>query len=475
MMLRLWMGKSHRRFFLLASLAVFCCGVAPSAVYSRDLLTVYRQAEATSPLVGRTKALLEGERAGGALARSALMPKMGVRAGVSGNSAHIEGFGKDFLAATELPGFATEIDEDYLGAHYSVTLTQPIVDGQAWVGLRSSEARIRMTEAQLLAVEQDLIVQVFNAYFGVLRARADHRVAARQHELLQRVLDQAQKALDIGAGDIVDVQEAKARYDGAEAALILALNEVKTAENRLERLTHQPLTSSLADLSTLEPEGPRPDEVEPWLDSARERQPLLRQARENLQIAQNEVEIAQRSRWPKLNLDAGYVYTRGGFLPSIESNQAQIGLNLSLPLYTGGEIAARVRQAQAYSTAARQETTAVEDQVILNTRNAFLMLEDSVAQFKASLQALKSAGTALDATEKGFSIGTRTIVDVLNAIRDHAESQRGYNISLYNQILARVQLKAAAGVLTGEDVEAVNALLDREDGHPPAQLGVRER
>lgn len=461
--------RTLMRILFLSLLAVVFLSAIPPIVSADDLLATYERAATTSPAVAKAGAFLKADRAGESIARSALLPKVGGNAGVSADNADISGFGEDFMGGRNLPGFAREINKDYWGANYSVILTQPIVNGQAWVALRSSKTQVRAGEAGVAAAEQDLMLNVSAAYFGVLHAVAEERVAHTQKALVKGILDQAEASLGVGSGDIIDVREARARFDSADSFLVSAENHVQIARQRLERFTHYPV-GALNDLGPLTPEGPRPDQIDPWIRAALDYQPQLIKAREQLQIARDGVEIAERARWPRINLAGGYSYQKGGFLPSVETSQAQVGLNVSVPIFTSGEIGAKVRQAEAQARASELQVNDIEDQVKLNTQTAFLNLRDSTAKYQAARSALESSGISLDATRKGFEVGTRTIVDVLNAVRDHAGAERDYHAARYNQVMARIELKAAAGVLNIRDLEAVNSLLvvAGGDGEPEA-------
>ena len=422
---------------------------------AEDLATVYQQAAATSPALARARALLKADEATLPLARSNLLPHLNASAGVGGASLDMKGFGEDF--GLPLP----TLKDDYYDANYSVTLTQPVINGQAWVGVRQADALIRAGQAAVLAAEQDLITEVADAYFGVLRAEAEERVARNQKELLETVLKQTEAFLKVGSGDIIAVQEAKASRDAAEAILIRSQNATRIARQRLERLTHQPV-ESLVDVGPFAPEGPNPNQVGPWLSTAKENQPLLNQAREQLQVAQDEVEFQRRAHWPKLNVGAGYSYDKGSFLPSLESNKMRIGVNVSLPLYEGGEISAKTRRAAAQAKANEYHLKDLEDQVRLDAESAFLVLQNSVDELLAAQQAVTSYRTSLEGTRKGYEIGSRSVIDLLKVAHDHETAQRNYYVALYTQIMARVRLKAATGVLCEEDVKAVNALLKKE-------------
>jgi outer membrane protein len=446
---------SIRATCLGAIFAFFILFVTASVASTEEFSTVYLQAAATSPTLARARSLLKADEATLAVAKSNLLPHLSAAAGVGGQNLDMKGFGQSF----DLP--LPSIEDTYHDAAYSVSLTQPIIDGQAWVGVRQANSLIRSGQAAVLAAEQDLIAEVADAYFGVLKAEAEERVSRNHKELLRTVLNQTEAFLKVGSGDIIAVQEAKAGLDGAEAALIRSRNAVIISRQRLERLTHQSI-GRLVDLGPLTPEGPNPNVVGPWLDTARENQPLLNQARQQFDVALDEVEIQRRAHWPKLHLGAGYSYDKGSFLPTLEANRARIGLNVSVPLYEGGQISAKTRRAAAQAKASEYRLKDLEDQVVLDTQNAFSGLQNSVPEFLAAQQAVASNLTSLEATRKGYEIGSRSVVDLLKVANDYEVAQRNYYLALYSQVVSRIRLKAAVGILSEEDVKAVNALLRKD-------------
>jgi outer membrane protein len=429
-----------------AVLAAFFLLGGPGAAQAADLITVYRQAVATSPVLAADRSQIRVAEGNRPLARAGLMPHLSAAAGISRNHAEITGF----------PAFA--VDEGYTASSYSVTLTQPIFNGPAYVGLSAAKAGIRASEAALHGAEQRLALQVSEAYFAVLRAAAERRVALGQRQLLQRILDQAKTFLQVGSGDILSVHEAKARLDASEAERIRADNALRIARSDLERLTHAPV-GTLRDLGPLRAEGPRPDRMQAWTKAALKNRPLLDQAREDLVASRRRIDIARRARWPRLDLDAGYRKSRGDFLPGIHREETFVGLNLTFPLYQGGEIGARTRQARAGAEVSRHRLAGAEDQVRLEAENAFLALESSVAELKAAEQAYASAQTSLAATRQGYALGSRSIIDLFTEVQNHAAAQRTYYLARYRHVLARLRLKQAAGVLAAKDLQAVNALL----------------
>lgn len=438
------------------SVTTFCLTALafwPAVGQAEDLLQAYQQAVATSPVLAQAKAQLQADLAGRPLARSALLPHLGLAASVGENTANITGFG-------------TPISTGYHSESYSATLTQSIFDGQAYTAIKQANSRIRAGEAFLVTTEQNLILQVTQAYFGVLRAQAEERVAQRQRDLLESIYKQTEAFLEVGTGDIIAVREAQARLDAATADLIRAQNAVLKAFRTLERLTHQPV-GVLRDLGPITPEGPHPDKMEPWVETAIKNQPLLHQAEAQLRTAQEQVEYNQRAYWPTLDLQGIAQHTRGAPFPGVVMDQIGATINFSMPIYQGGQISSSISQAQAQAQASLQSLINQQDQTKLNTETSFLNLESSVPQLEAAKEAVISAKTSLDGTRKGYEVGTRSIIDVLNTATDYATAQRNYFLALYNQVLARVELKAAAGVLGPLDVEAVNGLLTEQGGKEP--------
>jgi len=439
-----------KRRFPPALLALFFVLCTSAAGRAEDLLAIYRQAVASSPVLARSRAMLEADREARPLALSGLLPKLDLAAGVSRSHADISGFGP------------LEVDESYTANRYSVTVTQPLFNAPATPSLDAAGAQARAGEAAVLAAGQDLMLQVAEAYFAVLQARADVKVAQTERDLLLRILDQAETFREVGTGDIIAVHEARARTDAAASDLVRAENAFRIARQTMQRLTHEPF-GEVADLGSVEPEGPQPDRAEPWVQAALDQQPQLLRAREELRAARDQVAVASRARWPRLDLDAGYSHAKGEFLPSIDRDELTAGLSLRFPLYQGGEIGARTRQARSLTRASSYRLEDLRDQVRLDTETAFLDLQSSVARLKAASQALASARTSLDATRDGYQVGVRSIIDLLTVTRDFIAAQRDYNVALYDHVTARIRLKAAAGVLTVKDLEAVNALLSPSD------------
>jgi outer membrane protein len=437
--------SAARSAFLLLILFMMALNGVPSM--AEDLQAAYQQAASSSPLIAQARAQLEADLAGKPLARAALLPHVNADASGGLNTAHVTGFG----AQTISTGYHSDI--------FSASLTESIFNGQAFTAMQQSDSRIRASEAALAYAQQVVALEVTQAYFGVLQAQANQRVAQQQMDLLQSIDKQTRASLQVGSGDIITVQEVQAQLDTARADLITANNAVTVAKNQLERLTHQPV-EALQDITTLQPTGPQPDTIDPWLASALKNQPLLQQAQATLKVSEQQVQYAKRARWPTLTLSGIGQHAAGMLVPPVAIDQIGASLNLSIPIYEGGSTRAGIHQAEALSKASRANVVNIQDQIKLETQTAFQDLEDSVAQFQATQQSVTSAKVSMDGTRKGYEIGSRSIIDLLTATTNYAAAQRNYYLALYTQLVARTQLKSAAGVLTPVDIEAINTLLD---------------
>ncbi len=426
-------------------IALFALMTAPG--WADDLRTAYQQAVNTSPVIAQARAQTDADVAGKSLVRANLRPHLNADASGGMNSAYVTGFGP------------TPISTGYHSDLFSVSLTQYLFNGQTLSAIKQADSRVQASEAALTYAEQSIALQVAQAYFGVLQAQANERVAQQQTVLLQSIAGQTNTNLQVGTGDIISVQEAQSQLDGAKADLIVAQNAVAIARDQLEMLTHRP-PGELRDVTTLQAMGPRPDSLGPWLDTALKNQPLLLQAKAALKTSEEQVQFERRARWPTLALNGIAQHAAGTLLPPLAFNEAGAVLNLSIPIYEGGSTRAAIRQAEALSRASRDKAANLQDQITLATRTAFVNLENSVAQFEARRQSVTSAKVALEGTRTGYEIGTRSIIDLLTAATNYAAAQRNYYLALYTHLVARVQLKAAVGVLTPRDIDSINALLD---------------
>ena len=423
-------------------------GALPAAAHGEDLNTCFLLARKSDPQLLRAKALLDAAQKGRPVARASLLPHVAAKASVS-------------LNRTKLKGFGPEIEDGFVSDSYSITLSQALINGPAWSQLDIVDHDIRAARAAAQAAQQDLIMRVVYGYFNLLKAHKDLEAALSEQDLLQEVYHRSKYLLETGTGDIVSLQEAGARLDSSRARVIESRNGVEIAQRELESIVHSKV-GQIKDVSAqMRPVGPSPDDMETWVSTALKIQPLLIKARSELDSARKKIEKARRTHWPKVELFAGRDYIKGRFLPRVHSGQWLAGLKIELPIFLGGEIKARTRQAEALSLAASHQLNSTRDQIVLATETAFLNLKKSLSMVEATRAALESAHTALKATRAGLQAGTRNTVDLLEQISRLENARRQHAFSLYNHLIARFELKRASGTLNEQDVVSVNLLLER--------------
>ena len=350
-------------------------------------------------------------------------------------------------------------------ARSSLTLSvrQPIYHQENYPRYKSAKKQLQLANLQLLDAEQDLISRTAERYFAVLGARDNVAFNQVEIEATARQLEQSKNRFEVGLNAITEVHEAQARYDLVVAEEIAAKNQLANTQEDLRELTgqyHEEL-SVLQDNLPLEPA--QPADLEHWSDLASQQNIQVRIARINTQLAKLQVKLQQAGHYPRLDLVGSHQIndTESSFggtnAISIETEQSAIALQLNLSLYQGNRIASLTRQATHQLEQAKSEMQAQTLRAVNQTRQAYLGLAASISRIKALAQAVRSSQSALEATQAGYEVGTRTIVEVLNAQRDHNRAKRDYALERYSYILNLLRLQRAAGSLSGEDI----AQLDR--------------
>ncbi|RMD79186.1 MAG: type I secretion protein TolC, partial [Gammaproteobacteria bacterium] len=336
---------------------------------------------------------------------------------------------------------------------YSLQLVQPLYLREARKALARADALVAQAEARYQAARQGLILRLAEAYLGVLRARAQLAFVEADRKATQRQLEQARQRFKVGMVAVTDVEEAKAARDRVEAERVLAENALASAREALQELTGRP-PGTLEELGPALPlVRPDPADVERWVRSALEQNfEVLAQA-QALRAAREEVERRRSGHYPTLSLVANDTYIDrkfnfgSGRVFPLRGQNRSLALQLQLPLYSGGAVSAGVREALHRQRQAEEELERVRRQVTRQTRDAYRGVEASLRRVKALEQALRSARTALEATQAGFEVGTRTTVDVLQAQRNLFRARRDLADARYDYVINLLRLQQAAGSL----------------------------
>lgn len=351
---------------------------------------------------------------------------------------------------------------DNLG--YSVSLTQTLYNAENRATINAAEAFVAQARAEFEVAQQDLILRVSQSYFSILAAQDVLDFARAEKTAIARQLEQAQKRFEVGLIAITDVLEAQARYDTALAQTILAENQLDNAFQAMEVIIGQTPSLSPARLSeSLILSRPDPAKSETWVQIALQNNQSLLAALAAEQAADHERQIKNKSRYPTLDFTASYSDTdiENDFLPPLDDEQQDLRLAIlfNVPLYTGGRISAERAQAEAAYQSARSVALLQKRLTSQNTRIAYLGVISGISQVKALKQALNSSNTALEATEAGFDVGTRTSVDVLISLRATYAAQRDYAGARYQYLIDTLRLKQASGLLSTGDLEQINRWL----------------
>jgi len=426
------------------------CLVFTQASHAQGLLDIYQLAKLADPVWLGSLASNKAAQETTEQSRANFLPNVSL----SADSTH------NFQDRRSSSLFAGDNRETFNSNSWSLSITQPVFRLSNYAAHRQARATVQQSNIQLEADAQDLIIRVAQAYFTALSAEAELDSVQAEKKAIARQLDQATKRFDVGLIAITDVHEAQASYDLSVASEIEAQNNLSLARIALSEITgqhHQQLADTRNDMPLVSPE---PENISEWINVALENNRSLTAAKASVTIAQENVKIQRSGHYPTLDLVAtsGNNTSHGGTLGS-DTDSSTIGLQLSVPIYEGGAVNSRTRQALAELEQARQGLTQTKRATERLTRDAYLGVIADISRIKALKQAVISAQSAVDATEAGFEVGTRTIVDVLNVQRDLFRSQTNFQQARYTYILNGLRLKQAAGSLSDEDISRVNEYL----------------
>lgn len=341
---------------------------------------------------------------------------------------------------------------------HEIGLSQTVFNLGTWRGTAITEKQAYQAELNYFLQRQQVMLRVTNAYFNVLEAQDSLEFAQAEKRAIERQLEQTRHRFSVGLTAITDVHEAQAQYDIAVTREIQAQNAVEIALEGLREITgrgHQDI--HVLDTENFSPERPSPEGVRDWIETAHDRNIQLLISRSGLEIADQRIELARAGHYPRVSLSAGYsIDNRGTDFGFDGQDTRSIGLNLTLPLFQGGRTIASTEEARNSYVAVAQTLEENRRQVERTVRTAYLDVMSSISNIQALEQAVVSAESALNATEVGFEVGTRTIVDVLDSTRNLFNARRNLSEARYNYINRILALYQAAGIITENDLLAIN-------------------
>ncbi len=349
--------------------------------------------------------------------------------------------------------------QDYSSSSISLTLTQPIYRKQNLEAYAQAKVQALLAEQQLKLAEQTLLLSVAQAYFAVLQAQDVLATAQSQKQAFAEQLAQARKSFEVGASTITDTHEAQARFDLTTAQEIAAQNDLEVKRRSLEKIINSESPELARVSETVRLTLPEPNNMDVWVKQAEEDGIAVQLNQSALELARREVERQRGGHFPTLDLTASYSDSHKPSTAISSSRGGSVGLEFGLPLYQGGLVNSRVREAVANQEKTRFELDSARRQARLDARQGFLGVLSGDAQVKALEQALVSSEAQLKSTKLGLEVGVRTRVDVLNAQQQLFTTKRDLAAARYQTLVAGLQLKAAAGSLDVEDLKALDALL----------------
>jgi outer membrane protein len=428
-----------------------------------DLGDVYERALANDPVIREAEANRRAARESKPQALAALLPQINA----SGRYDEGETDSTGAFVQPGLPPTPEVRNSDGNSSNWDVTLRQSVFRWQNWAALRRADAESAQAEADYRAAQQDLILRTSDAYFNVLAAQDTLDAAQAAYDAIGRQLEQSEKRFEVGLIAVTDVQEAKAAFDSATATLIQAKRNLATTGERLRELTgdaYDELSKPGADMPL---HAPNPANPEDWVRLAMDQNARLISSRLAADITRHNISSERGGHLPSLDFvvsrshfesEATITGTSAGDVDS-DSDDTTYSLQVTFPLFSSGATSSRVRQAQYRHTAARERLERTARETERETRDAYLGVNSEMARVQSLKQAVESARTALQATEAGYEVGTRTSVDVLDARRRLFESETNYARSRYDYLLNVLRLRLAAGTLDAQGLKEVNALL----------------
>jgi len=441
----------------------------PGIAGAESLLEIYQQALQSDPLIHEAEARRLASLEAAPQARGALLPQ--IFADGSWTSDESSGTAVDADSSGAFGSFTSDTDSEI--KQWQFTLRQTLFRWDQIVGLRRADKIVAKAEVDREAAQQDLIVRVTLRYFNVLAAEDRLRAIHANRTAIARQLEQAKQRFDVGLIAITDVQESQAAYDQAVADEIGAKRSLATAREFLREITGIYVTKLSAPGDDLPLNSPDPEDEASWIDLAMGQNLSLNSARLDEQLASDEVSFQRTGHYPTLDLvastgdrDVDADRSINGLPPltaDSDGSTDSIGVQFTIPLFTGGITSSRVRESVYLHRASRENLQRVARETERQTRDAYLGVLSEISRVRALEQAVESSRTALEATQAGFDVGTRTIVDVLDSQFALYQAITNYYQSRYDYILNVMRLRQAAGNLRVQNIEVLEQyLVDRK-------------
>ncbi|WP_431023903.1 TolC family outer membrane protein [Halomonas sp. H5] len=443
----------RRAGFRRALLPALLASLFSTSALAADLLTITRDALSNNAELASARSLSDSVEAGRDVERGDLLPQLNAQ----GNLTHTRQFESQTAPGT-LAG-----DDRFNSAGVTLEATQALYDARNSREVARAEREIDQQLYRLAATEQQVLIDVANAYFNILRAHEILEARRAQERAIGRQLEQAQEQFEVGLIAITEVQEARASFDQSRAERITAESNLQVSFETLERLTGQRYGAVDALGEGLPIAAPTPADRDHWVTLAMENNPLVLASQAGVEVSRSAVAVARAGHLPTLNAFANYQYgDSDSDRLSGHDSQAQVGIGVNLPLYTGGRTQAGVRQSSFLLESSQYDFEAQRRDTVQQVRSLYTQVSNDVSTVEARAQAIVSNQSALEATRAGYEVGTRNIVDVLNAERSLFDAIANHAEARYDYVLNLLTLRQQAGVLDLASIEEINGWLVSE-------------
>jgi outer membrane protein len=420
-----------------------------NSAHAENLLQTYQHAKAYDPQIKALEESFKSTQESINQAQGALRPQVSLNTSLSANSSDLTG----------IPGNY----DDSLTASYSTDLSQAVYRKDLSSAKAVAAASVLQAKSNLETQRQNLILRVAEPYFNVLLSQESLRFAEAEKEAIGKQLEQTKAYFEAGTLAITDVKEAQASYDQSVSSVISAKNDVALAKEALRVVTGKSY-KQLQGNSAFKLDNPTPNNIEAWVKLAEQNNYSIKAAQQGIKVAENNLAQQRSLRKPKVDAFASHSGRfSDGISDSISINKYDnsVGIRMTMPLYTSGINSSKVRAASHDYKSSAHNAELQKQLVFQQVRSAYLTVISNISQVNSLQQALASTQTALDATQAGFEVGTRTAVDVLLALRNTFRSKRDLAQARYTYLLNMLRLKQAAGTLSANDLKQMTAMLGK--------------
>ena len=421
-------------------------------VLSVDLLQVYRDALVNDAQYAAARATAEAGREKLPQGLAGLLPVIGGTASTvwNENKYSVDG--------------APRTGKEYNTHAYNLSLTQPLFRWQNVIQYDQAKWQVVQTEANFAQASQDIVLRVAQADFDVLNAQENLKAVRASKQSIALQLEQAKKNFEVGTATITDTHEAQSRYDLVSAQELAGENDLEVKRYALRLIVGK----DVGELNRLKPDAvllsPQPDSMERWVEAAEKDSFPVQAQQAAFEVAGREVERVRAGHYPTLDMVANYGKTNSALSISsnsgLETDVRNIGLQLNIPLFQGGSVNSRTREAIANRTAAASALENARRSASLAARQSFLGVVNGLAQVRALSAALISSTSALESNKLGYEVGVRISIDVLNAEQQLYVTKRDLAKARFDTLLSQLKLKAAVGALGENDLEQINPLFE---------------